>query len=370
MAYGSGEGDVREAYPGKLTSLDAFIVGKIFSRNVGKSICIGVVCGTWFLLVGQAVELGFGGASASETLNATHFAFMKMPWLVVLIVQPALGIVWLVIGLLQPLAFVTRYFRSPRTRIGLLVLFACMAASGAFSARPSAAGLVSSMLVGVPALLIPFFAYDLLTALSCMVTVNFVGSVVGIEGTYAGSKVFIESMAALAIVTVLIELLAWWRGRVWTEEEVRPEYARHIAERQSLERRGARRARGPTAAVHRSRRLRSRGFRFSLPACPPRVVGGDFYDFSLYGDGRLGIFIAEGGNRGLASALMIALAKGFLMFTATRPYSPAEIILKLEATLGSLLEGSIVTTTLAYAVVDRIADCSPTPAPARIRRSW
>ena len=352
IAYGSGEGDVREAYPGKLTSLDALIVGKIFSWNVGKSIVTGAVFGSWFLLASQLLEAGFSGSSTSESLNATHFAFMKLPWLAMLIAQPALSILWVVIGLLQPLAFVTRYFRSKRTRIGLLVLFACLAASGALSARPSIAGVISSVVIGVPALLIPFFVYDLLTALSCTITVNFVGSLVGIEGTYPGSQVFIGSMAALAIATVLIELLAWWKGRVWTEEEVRPEYAGHIAERQSLE-----------EEVLAAREAQLRLLPLSTPeiaglsifaSClPAKVVGGDFYDFFSLRDGRLGIFIAEGGNRGLASALMIALAKGFLMFTATRPYSPAEIILKLEATLGSLLEGSIVTTTLAYAVIDR-----------------
>ena len=34
LAYGSGEGDIRESYPGKLTSLDALVTGRLFSQNV------------------------------------------------------------------------------------------------------------------------------------------------------------------------------------------------------------------------------------------------------------------------------------------------------------------------------------------------
>ena len=38
FAYCSGEGDLRELYPGKLTSLDALLTGKLQSRNVAQAI--------------------------------------------------------------------------------------------------------------------------------------------------------------------------------------------------------------------------------------------------------------------------------------------------------------------------------------------
>ncbi len=41
IAYGSGEGEVREAYPGKLTPLDALLAGKVFSRDVAVSVLFG-----------------------------------------------------------------------------------------------------------------------------------------------------------------------------------------------------------------------------------------------------------------------------------------------------------------------------------------
>jgi hypothetical protein len=53
LAYGSGEGDIRESYPGKLTSLDALITGKLFSRNVSRSYLIGLAMGGWLSFLGN-----------------------------------------------------------------------------------------------------------------------------------------------------------------------------------------------------------------------------------------------------------------------------------------------------------------------------
>ena len=54
----------------------------------------------------------------------------------------------------------------------------------------------------------------------------------------------------------------------------------------------------------------------------------------------------------MAAALSIALAKGYLMHTVQGRYSPTEVLLKLESTLGSILEAGVVRTTVAYAVID------------------
>ena len=41
VAYGAGEGDLREPYPGKLASLDALLAGKPFSANFARSMLAG-----------------------------------------------------------------------------------------------------------------------------------------------------------------------------------------------------------------------------------------------------------------------------------------------------------------------------------------
>ena len=63
------------------------------------------------------------------------------------------------------------------------------------------------------------------------------------------------------------------------------------------------------------------------------------------------MFLAEGGNRELGSAMTIALAKGFLLYTARLDLTPVEILRRLRATLASVLRDDTPMTVL-YAVID------------------
>jgi sigma-B regulation protein RsbU (phosphoserine phosphatase) len=95
------------------------------------------------------------------------------------------------------------------------------------------------------------------------------------------------------------------------------------------------------------------GIQFAACCLPARGVGGDFYDFFRLDPHRVGIFIAQGGDQGLASALCIALAKGVLMHASLQPHSPTQIVLELEAALRELLEGgSGNKISFAYGVMD------------------
>jgi hypothetical protein len=51
LDYESGEGDIRESYPGELTSLDALFTGRLFSQSVSRSVLIGRAIGGWTLLL-------------------------------------------------------------------------------------------------------------------------------------------------------------------------------------------------------------------------------------------------------------------------------------------------------------------------------
>jgi len=88
---------------------------------------------------------------------------------------------------------------------------------------------------------------------------------------------------------------------------------------------------------------------------PAREVGGDFFDYYVLDDRRLGVFLAEGGSRELGSAMAIALAKGFLMYTARLDLTPVEILRRLRSTLGAVLLGENASMTVLYAVVDGVS---------------
>jgi MFS family permease len=349
-AYGSGEGDVREAYPGKLTSLDALLVGKAFSRNVGASVLVGAAFACWFYFQWQGMRALLGSHSPDELLQSLKFPYVGYAWLSFLLAAPVSALIFAIVGLVQPLAFGTRWIKNTFRRRAFVVFCTVVAASGAVAAKPSLASLCVTVAATVPCLLAPFFVYDLLAALVSFTAMTFLASLTSVAVVYPGWDRMAFWMGALALMTLAVEFAAWRRGRTWCEEEVRPEYARHIVERKDLE---------AEVAAAREAQLRLLpqeppaipGLSIYASCLPARVVGGDFYDFFTLSGGRLGIFIAEGGNRGLASALSIALAKGFLMHVAQGSSSPKEVIVKLEKALGAVLDG-VVRATVAYAVVD------------------
>ncbi len=351
LAYASAEGDIREHFPGKLTSLDALVLGKVFSKNVGASVLAGVACAGWLLLMQNLLLSPLLKVTSAQALTIVKFPFMRAPFLTFLAVQPLQVFIFVIFGMLQPLALLTRYVRNAKVRYGIFVLLTLLIVSGLAGDYVSLPTFLVASASLVAGLLIPFFVYDLLAALISLSVFQFSDSIIQCLVVFPAWKNFMIGLIAVAAITLLIEFVAWRRGRLWRDEEVRPEYARHIAERQALQEE-------VSAAREAQLRLLPQetpnipGLSIHASCLPARVVGGDFYDFFVLPNNRLGIFIAEGGNRGMASALTIALAKGYLMHVTRGPYSPTQVITKLEATLGSILDTGVARTTVAYAVID------------------
>ena len=355
LAYGSGEGDVRESYPGKLTSLDALITGKIFSRNVARAVCTGCALGGWALLSESIALLPWvnhPGARPGISEHMYSILFGNFTWLLPL-VNPLLGSLMIaVLGILFPLSLLHRRFRSAKLSLAILVLLSLIANLGVFQEQPLplAAGLmIAAGRTGI--LLLAFFVFDLLTAIITLTAATLVTFVVYIVAQPALSFQRAGFTAlGLALVFLLVEIYFVYRGREYREEEVRPLYARHLAERLGLQ-----------AEVSTAREAQIRLMPQALPhvpglsiaaSCyPSRVVGGDFYDLFTLDRERLGIFVAEGGGRGLAAALTIAYAKGFLMPRIFSTYSPTEIVCSLQAQLAPMSEED-EEMAFAYAVIN------------------
>lgn len=357
-AYGSGEGDVREAYPGKLTSLDTLLTGHIFSRNVGVAVLIGFVCSSWLLLAMGILTTPFR-TTLPQGSNSMAGTLVRLGWLMPTVTYGLLALSFSAAGLLQPLAFAHRYLaRWPRLRFPFLMICASLVSMLRVHARSTQEFLLGTV-VFVAALLIPFFALDLFATLVCIGSLSafmgIVNSLVAVPG-FSGISVVIHAITAIVMFGFAIASIG--KGRHYSDEQVRPLYARHIAQRKSLE-----------AEVSAAREAQLRllpesvpdyaGLHISAVCIPAETVGGDFYDFFPLGDGRLGIFIAEGNNRGLAAALTIALAKGYLMHCVERYREPVEILEHLETALASIFATGGSTTTglteFAFASVDPAA---------------
>ncbi len=354
VAYGSGEGDIREAFPGKLTSLDVLLTGRLFSRNIGVSVLSGLACAGW-LLFAMGAAMGFFRTGEPLGTQSLLTPFVRLWWLMPLVMLPLITLCYAAAGLLQPLAFLHRYAaKTRRWHVPALVVSAGLVSSLRVHTRSNGEFLLSTAIF-VAALLAPFFLVDLFAALVCVCAVFSISEMAGTLGAvpaFAGPYVALHSLTWLG--AAIFAALAVLRGRDWSEEQVRPLYARHIAERKSLE-----------AEVSAAREAQLRllpdsvpdfaGLNISAACVPAETVGGDFYDFFRLGDGRLGVFIAEGNKRGLAAALTIALAKGYLMQCVERFCEPVEILSRLETALAAMFEREQVVTDFAFAAIDTMA---------------
>lgn len=385
MAYGSGEGDIREAYPGKLTSLDAMILGKFFSRNVARSVVWGFALGGWLMLALQLNNVVWHSRPGTgEGLLPFVIFYSAFPLALIATSWQTDVILIVVIGLLLPLPFFRRRFQ-PHRRLGRwsqqfaqylpqswaenwtercviasLAVFAWIAAqTPQLTIRPWSSVLMLALLKMV-VLLVAFFKFDLLTA-SVAIALPFYAKMALTTALQPAASLRREGLIALlfAVAVLLVELFFVVKGRWYSDEEVRPMYAGLLAERLSLQ------AEVSAARVAQERLLPQTlpiapSFTVAASCIPAREVGGDFYDFFEIGPQQLGILVAEGGGRGLGAALTIAYAKGFLMprlsgqqsrSRSSADDSPTEILRALQDKLTRMLPRD-QNIGLAFAVLD------------------
>jgi serine phosphatase RsbU (regulator of sigma subunit) len=75
------------------------------------------------------------------------------------------------------------------------------------------------------------------------------------------------------------------------------------------------------------------GFDIAARLDQARSVGGDYYDFFDYGDGRLGITIADVSGKGLPAGLMITSLQGRIHILAEHRYGPGQLVSWLNSSV-------------------------------------
>jgi sigma-B regulation protein RsbU (phosphoserine phosphatase) len=84
---------------------------------------------------------------------------------------------------------------------------------------------------------------------------------------------------------------------------------------------------------------------------PAREVGGDYYDFFILGERRLGVLIADVAGKGTSAALYMAELKGLMLSLSRIHTSPRELMLAADRIIAANLDArSFITMT--YAVID------------------
>src|SRR5215213_1356407 len=86
---------------------------------------------------------------------------------------------------------------------------------------------------------------------------------------------------------------------------------------------------------------------------PAREVGGDFYDFHLLSEGRLGVVVGDATGKGVPAALVMSTTCGMLQLAAqgSDSLSPGEVLSRVNQTLYARIPANMFVTCF-YAILD------------------
>lgn len=84
---------------------------------------------------------------------------------------------------------------------------------------------------------------------------------------------------------------------------------------------------------------------------PARAVGGDFYDFLSFPDGKMGFVVGDVTDKGVPAALVMATTRSILRAAAERLTSPGEVLARVNELLTADIPPKMFVTCL-YAVLD------------------
>jgi serine phosphatase RsbU (regulator of sigma subunit)/predicted ester cyclase len=84
---------------------------------------------------------------------------------------------------------------------------------------------------------------------------------------------------------------------------------------------------------------------------PAREVGGDFYDFHLLSDGRVGLAVGDATGHGIPAALVMSTTSGMLRLAAQSYSSPGEMLQRVNEALVADIPPSMFVTCF-YAILD------------------
>ena len=95
------------------------------------------------------------------------------------------------------------------------------------------------------------------------------------------------------------------------------------------------------------------GWQISPYYQPAREVGGDFYDFHLLSEGRLGVVVGDATGKGVPAALVMSTTCGMLQLAARAldSPSPGEVLAQVNETLFARIPANMFVTCF-YAILD------------------
>lgn len=352
-SYSACEGDVREHFPGTLTSFDALLTGRVLSKNVARAFIVSFVSASWLFFVQVIANLAIEGGmeEPGALIFVYRMAHAQFPAAIMFFLLPmGIGLV-LLFGLLIPVSIVGRVKKLRSAAWGWVLLIVLVNLFLLHQGFVSLGGALVLLGAEAVTLLSLFLYFDLLTAFLCRVLVAYLFLLTDAQMLTMMPDSAVWPMHAVVAASLLLSIVLLRYGRHYSDEEVRPSYANALAERQSLSEQLS------IAAVAQAQLTLSElpqveGFSLAADCRPARVVSGDYYDCFRLGPRSLGVLMISGAGRGLLDAMVIAFTKGFLLEHAHADRTAPELLSDLLENLTSLLNPGDDFPELCFMLLD------------------
>ena len=333
LSWAVAESVGREIWKEKFVPLDLLTRGHLLDSRVAAAVLVGFAGGAvarvvWSCMV-WLLELMTAVSFNPEATQFFQFVGRPAPALSLLAHNAYSQVFILSALLLFPLAIARRRITSPWFLAALGSLFVVLTRKPA--ADPFALGLLiewASMTVVVGVLC----RKDLLAAFVALVTAPTL-SVLPVFLKSTDPAVLLSGETVLLLFGIVV-LVSWigvlTKDRVSDLEAITPAFARHISERERLQQE-LRIARDVQMSLLPKTTPSVPGLDLAARCVPAQEVGGDYYDFVLLGEGRLGVVIGDVSGKGTEGAFYMTLTKGFLKAVVRVSLSPAVVLTQANA---------------------------------------
>jgi len=353
ILWGAGYPEAQGRTPNPLTTLELFIRGRIFTRDVATSLLTGISLG-WFLPLLSALfawlRFGTDARLAFESTLAS-LLYSRAPLLTLPFESTVarIYIAFVLFAFLIP--FALRRLHKANLVHGLAIIAGtlCILGSDEFYT-----GVVAVILTS----LLTFIFLDrltlragLLASLAALLSGNFaeklsVLSSVSVASLQRHAWAGWAVLGAMLVATAVLAL----RGKILNDFE---SPARWFADDQSENREERQRLKAQFQVAQKAQQqmLPSTppeidGIEIAADCKPAREVGGDLFDFLSLANGRLGIVVADVSGKGVPASLYMTLTKGLLASVAETTADPGEILREVNYHLYTACQRKMFVTLL------------------------
>ncbi|MCZ6726939.1 MAG: PP2C family protein-serine/threonine phosphatase [Acidobacteria bacterium] len=355
LGWSVGEASCRKQWSEKLAGFDALFRGQWRNATFARASLRGLICGLLILgltvavlLLRPAGSLVFGLVGGFPGWSSTQW------WLVPVL---CFGLVYALYNALFGQLFLVPWLAGLFGRYGrwlgpivALAISTALFFPPAFVLPTSWTLVLSAVFYG--AAIVVFLRYGIFTSFLALLVAHVLP--VAIQAAGAGHPSMQLNAGLIMLVVALPALLSFryllsGEEFVYRYEDV-PPHVRRIAERerQKVE---LETARGIQSSILPELPPELNGVQLSHRYVPSSEVGGDFYDVLALDDGRLAVAVGDVAGHGVASGLVMSMAKSALAVQVT--FDP-----EVEAVFGTLNRMVYqsarrrLLTTLCYALID------------------